>query len=235
MLAVAGVTAIEASVGGGGTTAVTVRAAVPLTPLREAVIVAVPAATPVARPAAFTVAVATLELVQVAVDVTFAVELSLYVAVAVNCCVAPAERLGAEGVRAMDVTVAAEAVTVRVAVALMPPTDAVIVLVPAATPVARPAELTVAAAVSELFHVTDDVTLAVESSLKVAVAVKDCVVPSLMLAVAGERASDAMVFVPPVEPVLERPGPVLTLPPQPARASARERQKRRVEDPAGRL
>ena len=73
MLAVAGVTAIEVTVSVG---AVTVRLAVPLTPLSDAVMVAVPAATPVATPAEVTVAAAELELVQVAVEVTFAVELS---------------------------------------------------------------------------------------------------------------------------------------------------------------
>lgn len=81
-----GVTAIEVMVGGGGgTTAVTVRAAVPLTPLNDAVMVADPAATAVASPAESMVVAAVLELVHVAVEVTFVVELSLYVAVAVNC------------------------------------------------------------------------------------------------------------------------------------------------------
>jgi hypothetical protein len=56
---------------------VTVRAAVPLTPLTVAVIVVAPAATPVARPAALIVAVAVLDEDQVAVLVTVAVEPSL--------------------------------------------------------------------------------------------------------------------------------------------------------------
>jgi hypothetical protein len=59
------------------TGAVTLRFAVPLTPLNVAVMVADPAETPVAMPAAFTVAAAGSELVHVAVVVTFAVELSL--------------------------------------------------------------------------------------------------------------------------------------------------------------
>ena len=71
ILGVAGVTAIEESVGGAA--AVTVSAAVPFTPLSEAVIVVDPAATAVARPAALIVAVAVLELVHVAVEVTLAV------------------------------------------------------------------------------------------------------------------------------------------------------------------
>ena len=77
MLAVGGVTEMEVRVGGGGVEAVTVRLVLPLTPLSAAVIVAAPEATPVARPPEVTVAVDALELVQVAVEVTFAVELSL--------------------------------------------------------------------------------------------------------------------------------------------------------------
>jgi hypothetical protein len=45
-----------------------------------------------------------LELVHAAVDVTFAVEPSVYVAIAVNCCVAPAAMLAVAGVTAMEVT-----------------------------------------------------------------------------------------------------------------------------------
>lgn len=65
---------MEVTVAAGATT---VRAAVPVTPLIDAVIVEVPGATPVATPAELTVAVDALELVHVAVEVTFAVELSL--------------------------------------------------------------------------------------------------------------------------------------------------------------
>jgi hypothetical protein len=57
--------------------AVTLSAAVPLTPLSEAVMVLEPAVAPVAKPDELTVATAALEDVQVAADVTFAVELSL--------------------------------------------------------------------------------------------------------------------------------------------------------------
>jgi hypothetical protein len=73
MLGVAGVTAIDFNVFG----AVTVRAAVPLTPLSDAVIVLDPVATAVASPDALIVASDVLLLVQVAVDETFAVDLSL--------------------------------------------------------------------------------------------------------------------------------------------------------------
>jgi hypothetical protein len=66
--------------------------------------------------------------------------------VAVNCCVEPAAMLGAVGAMASEVTVAVDATTVRVAVALTPPSEAVMVALPAATPVVIPAELTVAVA-----------------------------------------------------------------------------------------
>ena len=70
MVGVAGVTEMEVRIG------VTVSVAVPVTPLRVAVMVVEPAATPVARPAA-TVATAGLALVQVAVAVTFPIVPSL--------------------------------------------------------------------------------------------------------------------------------------------------------------
>jgi hypothetical protein len=72
MLGEAGVTAIEVSTFG-----VTLSAALPLTPLKEAVTVVEPAATPVASPAALITAAAVVELVQVTVEVITAVEPSL--------------------------------------------------------------------------------------------------------------------------------------------------------------
>jgi hypothetical protein len=101
MLAVAGVTAMDESV---FVAAVTVSAAVPITPLNDAVTVLDPAATADAIPEALIVAVAVLELVHAAVVLTFAVEPSVYVAVALNCCVAPASMLSVAGVTAMEVT-----------------------------------------------------------------------------------------------------------------------------------
>lgn len=66
--------ATELSVFGG---AETVRVALPVTPLTTAVMVAEPAATAVASPAALIFAVAALEEVHAAEPVTSAVELSL--------------------------------------------------------------------------------------------------------------------------------------------------------------
>jgi hypothetical protein len=99
--AVAGVRARETRV--GAAVAVTDRAAVPLTPLRLAEMVADPAATPVARPAVLMVASAVLLEDQLTLLVTFEVELSLYVAVAVNCCAPPRLTLVVEGVTAIEV------------------------------------------------------------------------------------------------------------------------------------
>jgi hypothetical protein len=146
---------------------VTVSVAEPWTPVRIAVTVVDPAATPVATPAAFTVATAGLEVVQLTAPVTSAVVLSLYVAVARNCCVALAAMLGAAGVTAMEVRVfvTTGACTVSDAAPEMPLMVAVMVAVPAEIAEARPAGVIPATAVSDDFHVADVVTFAVELSL----------------------------------------------------------------------
>ena len=76
-----------------------------------------------------------------------------------NCCVAPAETDGLAGVTAMDTRVAA--VTVNTVDPLIVPEVAVIVEVPAATEVANPAALMVAALVAEEDQVTEEVRFAV--------------------------------------------------------------------------
>ena len=84
MLGLAGVTAIDCRAAG-----VTVSTVEPLTPLSVALIVEVPGATPVARPAAVIVATGGVAEAQVTWLVRFCVVLSVKVPVAVNCCVAP--------------------------------------------------------------------------------------------------------------------------------------------------
>ena len=154
-----GVTATDVRVG------VTVRVAVPVTPLRVAVTVVEPAATAVASPDA-TVATVGFELVQVAVVVTFPVVPSLYVAVAANCWVAPTAILAVAGVTAIEATVAAEAGTVRVAaLLLMPLMVAVTVVEPVVSAVASPAALMLATAGFEDTQLALVVTFAVEPSL----------------------------------------------------------------------
>jgi hypothetical protein len=73
--------------------------------------------------------------------------------------VVPAETDGLTGVTAMDTSVGA--VTVNTVDPLIEPEEAVIVEVPAATEVANPAELIVAAPVVEEVQVTEEVRFAV--------------------------------------------------------------------------
>ena len=116
--------------------AVTVSTVEPLTSPRVALMLDVPAATPWARPAALIVATEVVAEAQVTGPVRSAVEASRYVPVAVNCWVAPAAIEGLAGVTAMLCRVAA--VTVRTVEPLTTPRVALMVLVPAATPWARP-------------------------------------------------------------------------------------------------
>lgn len=144
-----------------------------------------PAATPLASPLEFTVAMELSDELQVAFEVTSAVEPSLYVAVAVNCCVAPVLTLADAGVTAREASVAVEDATVTLDVPLKPFIEAVTVVVPAAAPVTSPPALTEATLVLAVTHVAFEVISAVEPSLYFAVAVNCCVPPTLMLAVAG--------------------------------------------------
>lgn len=151
MLGFVGVTAIETSVAG-----VTVSAAVPLIVPSVAVIVVAPTAAAVARPrepAAFEiVAVATRLDDHVTCVVRSWVVRSVYVPIAVNCCVVPFAIDGATGVTAIETSAAV--VTVSSAVPFTAPSVAVIVVVPFATPVARPLALIVAVAGVPEVHVT---------------------------------------------------------------------------------
>jgi hypothetical protein len=136
----------------------TVAVVLPVTPLSVAEIVVVPPPCPAASPPDEMVATEVFDELQVALDVTLAVVLLLYVAVAVNCCVEPLAMLGAVGETEIEVTVKVAAVTVSVAVAVNPSAAALMVEVPAATAVARPVELTVAAVVFDDVHVTPEVS-----------------------------------------------------------------------------
>lgn len=105
MLTVAGVTAIAVSVFAG---AETVMLALPLRPSMVAVMVVEPAASAVAMPEAVIFATLALASVQVADAVTSWEEPSLKLAVALNCSVAPTERLAVAGEAAMAVSVFCE-------------------------------------------------------------------------------------------------------------------------------
>jgi hypothetical protein len=79
--------------------------------------------------------------------------------------VAPAAALAVEGATASPVMVTEAGLTVTVVVPLIPLNDAVITDDPAVTPVTRPLVVTVATAVLDELHVTDEVTSAVLPSL----------------------------------------------------------------------
>lgn len=143
----------------------TVNVAFPLTPFSEAVIVVEPEATAVASPLALIVATVVVPDVQVAVELRFFVEPSLYVPVAVNCWVAPTAMLAEFGVTAMEVSVAVDADTVNIAVPLTPLWEAVMVEEPEATAVASPLALIVATVVVADVQVAVVVTFAVVPSL----------------------------------------------------------------------
>ena len=200
---VAGVTAIDTSVA-----AVTVSVVLPVIPAVAAEMTVVPAATPVARPsepaALEIVAVAGVADVHVTVLVRFPVVASLYVPVATNWRVVPLAIDGFAGVTAIDTSVAS--VTVRVVFPLIAPRAAEMVVVPAATLVARPAEPAaleiVAVAGVDDAHVTEVVKFCVVPSLYVPVATNCRLVPFAIDGVGGVTAIDTSVAAVTVSVVL---------------------------------
>ena len=98
MLGLAGVTAIDCRIAGSDRQHASSRS----TPPSVALIVDVPGATPVARPAAVIVATEVVAEAQVTWLVRSCVELSEKVPVAVNCSVFPLAMLGLAGVTAID-------------------------------------------------------------------------------------------------------------------------------------
>src|SRR5262249_4673256 len=121
-----------------------------------------------------------------------------------NCCVFPRRMFGFAGVTAIDCKVTTGAVTVSSVEAVTPLIDAVMVEVPAATPVARPAVLIVAVAGVAGGHVAWVVRCCVELSEKVPVAVNCCVAPRRMLGLVGATAIDWRVGVT-AEPTITLP------------------------------
>jgi len=207
IVAVAGLIAIDTSVAG-----VTVSVVDPLIVPDTAVIVAVPcpvlvASPGVAPPVLLIVATVGVSDDHAAVPVRFCVLPSVYVPVAVYCCVVPSAIDGAVGVTAIDTSAAA--VTVTVVDPLIVPEVAVIVAVPSptlvASPVVCPAMLIVATVgVSEL-HCTVPVMFCVLPSVYVPVAVNCCVSPSGSTGIAGVTAIDtsaAAVTVTVADPVI---------------------------------
>ena len=207
MVGSAGVTSIDTSVA-----AVTARAVEPEIAPDVAVIVVGPTALALARPSvprAFEiVATASSDDDHVTAAVRSWVVASVYVPVAVNCCVVPFAMVGSAGVTSMDTSVAA--VTVSVVEPEIASEVAVIVVGPAVLALARPSvprtfEI-VATASSDDDQVTAAVRSWVEESVYVPIAVNCWVVPLAMVGSAGvtpieSRAADVTVRV--VEPEID--------------------------------
>ncbi|MFT4840901.1 MAG: hypothetical protein ACI90M_001359, partial [Candidatus Azotimanducaceae bacterium] len=145
-------------------------------------------------PALLMVATAGAAELHVTVEVRSCIVLSLYVPVAVNCCVVPNAIEGVGGVTANDTSTAGVTVSVVESLTPLPASIAVIVVVPCAALVASPslppALLMIATAGDVELHVTVDVRSCVVLSLYVPVAANCCVVPSAIDGVGGVTAND---------------------------------------------
>jgi len=169
----------------------TVRVVFPEIVPEVAVMVAEPTVTAVVRPPVLTVATAVFDEVQVTEMVISRVVPSENVPVAVNCWVAPTDRLGLDGVTAMEDRVAE--FTVTVVLPEIVPEVAVMVVTPVVRAVARPLLLTVAIVVSEELQVTCVVISWVVPSAYVPVAVNCWVAPPGMFGLAGVTAREDSV------------------------------------------
>src|SRR5207253_1363090 len=129
----------------------TVTVAMPLFPSLVAVIVTDPAATPVTRPVADTVAIAGLALVHMMARPASTLPAASF-GVAVSCAVPPTKTVAVAGLTTTEATGTVD--TVTAAVPLWPSLVAVIVAAPTATPVTRPLADTVATALLLVVHVT---------------------------------------------------------------------------------
>jgi len=152
-----GVTEIEARTG-----EVTVIVAAPCTVPEVAVIVVIPTMTPVARPAELIIATGDPEL-HPTEEVTSSILASLYVPMASNCTDKPAGVVPFAGVTVIDTRGAGPTVSVA-ELLVMPERLAVMFVVPAATAVASPVLLAVAADVLEEFHAAELLRSVVEPS-----------------------------------------------------------------------
>ena len=174
MLGLAGVTDMEDKVA-----EVTVRVVLPEILPEMAVMVAVPAEEAVARPLLLTVTTNVFDELQVTCVVILKLVPSEYAPVAVNCWMNPVGMLELAGVTDMEERVAE--ITVRVVLPEISPEVAVMVAVPAATAVARPLLLTVAADVFDELQVTCVVISRLVPSENVPVAANCWTTPAGML------------------------------------------------------
>ena len=164
--------------------------------------VTIPVIKPEASPVALSLATLLSDELQTAVPVRSTVLLSLYVPVAVNCWVLPTNKDGLTGLTVRLFKTAG--VTVRIVELWTEPEDAVIVVRPAAKPVARPPVLIVATDGVEQTQLTDAVRSCRLPSLNTPVAMNGRVVPAAMVGFAGAKImvdKVALVTVSSVEPL----------------------------------
>jgi hypothetical protein len=196
MLGCAGVTATDTTVA-----AVTFRVAVALIPLGSAIsIVLVPTPLDVARPEfgpLFDTTAVPLGTLHASTEVRFCWEPSLYVAVAVNCCVNPLAMVALGGAIAIDTRTADVTVSDALAVTPVVGSVALTLVEPLPTVEASPAlpEAFETVATDEALevHVTELVTFFVVESVYVPVARNCCGRPSAKLAVGGVIERDRKI------------------------------------------
>ena len=233
-----GVTEIEVMVG-----AVTFTEVDPVTEPSVAVIVADPAAIPLTKPLALTVALAIVDEDHVTRSVMSHVLASLFVPVATICCVVFTGTVGLAGSTAIDTGVAHTfaLVTVICVEAEKFPDCAVTVGTPVTPPVTTPAALTDAVVVSAELHVTEAVKSFVLPSEKLPVACRDCVLLTITVAAGGVTARPVSDTEPPCPPPPPFPPPPplawFLRPLQPASITANERTQilRRTVFPSARM
>src|SRR5208282_4375088 len=208
--------------------AATVKVVDPLIAPEAAAIAVCPGVRALASPPVLIVATAAVDELHIAVLVRFCVLPSLYVPVAVNCCVAPAAIEAFAGVTAIETSVGAVTVSVVEPLRLLvvgltmggapvfTPVDgppgrrvggaaavakvAMMLGLPAATPVARPAAVIVATPGAEELQATEAVRFCVLPSLLVPVAVNCSVFPAAIEGFAGVTAMETSPLALPAPP-----------------------------------
>lgn len=166
--------------------AATVSEVEPVTEPRVAEMVVGPAVTPVTTPLASIVATAVADETHVTSAVKSRLLPSVYLPVAVNCCVVFTGIDDAAGETLIELKLTAATVTSRLANPWIVPDFAVIVTVPLITPVAIPFELMLAIAESEELQTTEPVMSLLLPSENLPVAVNCWVAPAPMAVVPGD-------------------------------------------------
>jgi hypothetical protein len=144
---------------------VTLKVALLLLTLPDTALIDVePMLSAVLSPAELIVATAGTVELHVADEVRSWVDASVYVPVAVNCCVRPFATEGAFGFTAIETKIAAVTVSVALLLVTVPDT-ALTVVEPIASELANPVALIAAVAGTDELHVADEVRSCVEASV----------------------------------------------------------------------